>query len=72
MVVITEPSFIFLLILNDSFFKVRSMYALKWHKERKAIELRFEYILHYQRIIVALTETDRIMKEIDEVDFFNC
>jgi hypothetical protein len=23
--------------------------------------------LHYQKIIVALTETDRLMKEIDEV-----
>jgi len=25
--------------------------------------------MHYQKIIVALTETDRIMKEIDKIDF---
>jgi len=25
--------------------------------------------LHYQKIIVALVETDRIMKEIDKIDF---
>jgi len=28
---------------------------------------KFEDILHYQKIIVALTETDRLMKEVDEV-----
>ncbi len=30
---------------------------------RKGRELSFEDILHYQKIIVALTETGRIMKE---------
>lgn len=39
----------------------------KWLKDRKSRELNFEDILHYQKIIVALTETDRIMKEIDKV-----
>ena len=28
----------------------------------------YEDILHYQKIIVALTETDRIMKEIDKIE----
>lgn len=41
--------------------------AQKWLKDRKGRELNFEEILHYQKIIVALTETDRIMKEIDKV-----
>jgi predicted helicase len=43
--------------------------AQKWLKDRKNRELDFEDILHYQKIIVALTETDRIMKEIDKIDF---
>ncbi|MCJ7484251.1 MAG: N-6 DNA methylase [Thermodesulfovibrionales bacterium] len=41
--------------------------AQKWLKDRKSRELNFEDILHYQKIIVALNETDRIMKEIDKV-----
>ncbi len=41
--------------------------AQKWLKDRKSRELTFEDILHYQKIIVALTETDRLMKEIDGV-----
>ena len=43
--------------------------AQKWLKDRKDRKLEFEDILHYQKIIVALTETDRIMKEIDKIDF---
>ncbi|WP_439483993.1 type ISP restriction/modification enzyme [Cyclobacterium plantarum] len=43
--------------------------AQKWLKDRKGRELGFEDILHYQKIIVALTETDRLMKEIDMVNF---
>lgn len=39
--------------------------AQKWLKDRKERTLDFEDILHYQKIILALTETDRIMKEID-------
>jgi hypothetical protein len=42
--------------------------AQKWLKDRKDRELSYEDILHYQKIIVALTETDRIMREIDEIE----
>ena len=41
--------------------------AQKWLKDRKSRELSFEDVRHYQRIIVALTETARIMREIDVV-----
>ncbi|MBU8891592.1 MAG: N-6 DNA methylase [Bacteroidales bacterium] len=42
--------------------------AQKWLKDRKERQLSFEDILHYQKIIVALSETDRIMKEIDKIE----
>jgi predicted helicase len=42
--------------------------AQKWLKDRKDRELSYEDILHYQKIIVALTETDRIMGEIDGIE----
>lgn len=42
--------------------------AQKWLKDRKGRELTFEDILHYQKIIVALSETDRLMKEIDKIE----
>jgi predicted helicase len=42
--------------------------AQKWLKDRKDRKLEFDDILHYQKIIVALTETDRLMKEIDKVE----
>jgi len=41
--------------------------AQKWLKDRKGRELSFDDILHYQKIIVALKETVRIMKEIDRL-----
>ena len=41
--------------------------AQKWLKDRKKRELSKEDIEHYQKIIVALTETDRKMNEIDKV-----
>ena len=41
--------------------------AQKWLKDRKDKILGFAEILHYQKIIVALSETDRLMKEIDQV-----
>ncbi len=41
--------------------------AQKWLKDRKGKILSFEEILHYQKIIVALSETNRLMKEIDSV-----
>ena len=42
--------------------------AQKWLKDRKGRALEFEDILHYQKIIVALCETDRLMKEVDGVE----
>lgn len=42
--------------------------AQKWLKDRKERELKFEDILHYQKIIVALNETDRIMTAIDKIE----
>ncbi len=41
--------------------------AQKWLKDRKGRTLDFEDILHYQKMIVALTETDRLMKEVDKI-----
>ena len=41
--------------------------AQKWLKDRKDRELQFDDIKYYQKIIVALSETDRLMKEIDEI-----
>ncbi len=41
--------------------------AQKWLKDRHGRKLSFEDILHYQKIIVALTETNRIMQAIDKV-----
>ncbi|MCR9181459.1 MAG: DNA methyltransferase [Flavobacteriaceae bacterium] len=43
--------------------------AQKWLKDRVGRELSFEDILHYQKIIVALTETDRLMGEVDKIKF---
>ena len=42
--------------------------AQKWLKDRKDRTLAFDDILHYQKIIVALTETARLMQEIDEIE----
>jgi len=42
--------------------------AQKWLKDRKDRKLEFEDILHYQKIIVALSETDRLMKEIENIE----
>ena len=39
----------------------------KWLKDRKGRTLSDEDIAHYQKIVVALSETIRLMKEIDEV-----
>lgn len=41
--------------------------AQKWLKDRKGHELTSDDISHYQKIIVALKETGRIMKEIDKI-----
>lgn len=42
--------------------------AQKWLKDRKGRTLVFEDILHYQKIIVALAETKRLMQEIDHIN----
>jgi predicted helicase len=39
----------------------------KWLKDRKGRTLTFDDLLHYQKIIVALRETIRLMKEIDQL-----
>ncbi|MFZ1402221.1 MAG: type ISP restriction/modification enzyme, partial [Anaerolineae bacterium] len=39
----------------------------KWRKDRKGRTLSAEEIEHYQRVVVALNETIRVMGEIDEV-----
>jgi len=41
--------------------------AQKWLKDRKGRKLNFEDVQHYRTIIVALTETDCLMKNIDKV-----
>jgi predicted helicase len=41
--------------------------AQKWLKDRKGRVLTNEDIEHYQKIIKVLSETDRIMKEIDRI-----
>lgn len=41
--------------------------AQKWLKDRKGLSLTNADIEHYQKIIVALSETDRIMREIDKI-----
>ena len=42
--------------------------AQKWLKDRKDRKLEFDDILHYQKIIVALTETDRLMQKINTIE----
>jgi len=41
--------------------------AQKWLKDRKGRELTYEDILHYQKMVVALCETGRIMTEIKSI-----
>ncbi|MDI6751700.1 MAG: N-6 DNA methylase [bacterium] len=43
--------------------------AQKWLKDRKGRTLTNADIEHYQKMIVALTETERIMREIDKKNF---
>ena len=42
--------------------------AQKWLKDRKNRKLEYDDILHYQKIIVALTETHRLMNEINKIE----
>ena len=39
--------------------------AQKWLKDRKKSQLSFDDIVHYQKIIKILAETDRIMRTIE-------
>jgi predicted helicase len=41
--------------------------AQKWLKDRKGRKLSFDEVIHYQKIIVALVNTDRLMKEVDSL-----
>jgi predicted helicase len=41
--------------------------AQKWLKDRKGRTLNFEDLLHYQKIIAALSETHRLMQEVDKI-----
>lgn len=41
--------------------------AQKWLKDRRDRQLTFDDIRHYQRIIVALNETAKLMEEVDKV-----
>ena len=41
--------------------------AQKWLKDRKGRTLTYDDLTHYQKVIVALTETSRLMTEIDEL-----
>lgn len=43
------------------------MPAQKWLKDRKGRTLTNDDIMHYQRMIVALAETARVMGEVDRV-----
>ncbi len=43
--------------------------AQKWLKDRKGRTLSNDDIEHYQKIIRVLVETDKVMKEIDNIDF---
>jgi hypothetical protein len=50
-----------------TFFLGDSQPAQKWLKDRKERILEFDDILHYQKISVALSETDKLIKEIDKI-----
>ena len=41
--------------------------AQKWLKDRHGRQLTFDDVRHYQRMIVALTETSKVMEEVDGV-----
>ena len=43
--------------------------AQKWLKDRKGRKLSNDDLVHYQKIVIVLTETARIMNEISAIDF---
>jgi hypothetical protein len=38
----------------------------KWLKDRRGRQLSFDDLMHYQKVIVALAETRRLIEEIDK------
>ncbi len=44
--------------------------AQKWLKDPKGRTMTTDDVMHYQKIVVALTETARLMDEIDKVKKF--
>ena len=42
--------------------------AQKWLKDNEDRELQIDDVRHYLKIIVALNETDRLMKEVDKLE----
>jgi hypothetical protein len=55
-------------IITEKFYIGGYQSAQKWLKDRKSRVLSYEDIQHYQKIIVALDETDRLMKELDKIE----
>lgn len=43
--------------------------VIKWLKDRSSRKLSFEDIQHYPKIIYALIQTERLMQEIDKIEF---
>jgi hypothetical protein len=39
----------------------------RWLKDRKGLKLSQKDITHYNKVVVALSETIRLMKDIDEL-----
>ena len=42
--------------------------AQKWLKYRHGRKLSHDDVIHYQKIIIALTETDKLMQLIDKIE----
>ena len=42
--------------------------AQKWLKDRHGRKLSHDDVIHYQKIIIALTETDKLMQLIDKIE----
>jgi hypothetical protein len=55
-------------LMTGSFTLVASNQQKKWTKDKKERILEFGDILHYQKIIFALTETDVLIKGIDKIE----
>jgi len=65
-----EPAYLELHRSGELRERVREAYGRyqvlrKWLKDRKGRKLSFDDLFHYQKIVVALKETIRLMEEID-------